>query len=85
MLQARHIRSWQLVMGIASLAICLAYGQAPRQDRHSLTTPDRLEDAGWWPTKGDISRTGYVGASTCKECHGKIAIPQEFARTSQKS
>jgi hypothetical protein len=77
MLQARHIRSWQLVMGIASLAICLAYGQAPRQDRHSLTTPDRLEDAGWWPTKGDISRTGYVGASTCKECHGKIAIPQE--------
>jgi hypothetical protein len=64
-------------MVIASVAICLAYGQAPRQDKHSLTTQDRLEDVGWWPTKGDSSRSGYVGGAVCKACHGKIALLQE--------
>jgi len=36
-----------------------------------------MDDAGWWPTKGDAPRTQYVGAKTCKGCHSRIAAVQE--------
>ncbi len=35
----------------------------------SRTTESRLQDPGWWPTKGDRSRDQYVGAKACAECH----------------
>jgi Cytochrome c554 and c-prime len=76
----RHLRIskfLQLVIVIATLAIHAAWAQGTRSGSLSLTTQDRLEDAGWWPTKGDSPRREYVGAAICKECHGDVAALQE--------
>ena len=67
----------QLAIVIANLAIHVAWAQSARRGSLSLTTQDRLEDAGWWPTKGDSARNKFVGAATCKECHGDVATLQE--------
>src|ERR1700733_8350723 len=67
----------QLVIVLAAMAICGARAQSPHGGGLSLATQDRLEDEGWWPTKGDAARSEYVGAATCKECHGKVAALQE--------
>jgi hypothetical protein len=75
-----HLRSGrflQLAIVIANLAIHVAWAQSARRGSLSLTTQDRLEDAGWWPTKGDSARNQFVGAATCKECHGDVAARQE--------
>jgi hypothetical protein len=67
----------QLVIVIATVAIHVAWAQGTRSGSLSLTTQDRLDDAGWWPTKGDSARSEYVGTPTCKECHGDVAALQE--------
>jgi hypothetical protein len=67
----------QLVLVIATMAMHMAWAQDARKGSLSLTTQDRLEDAGWWPTKGDAARSKFVGAATCKECHGDVAALQE--------
>ena len=41
-------------------------------------TQDRLNDAGWWPTKGDAARNSYAGADSCTHCH-------EYEAQSQKT
>lgn len=43
----------------------------------SLTTQDRRNDAGWWPTKGDAPRSQYVGSESCRSCHENIAALQQ--------
>jgi hypothetical protein len=77
MSQPREGRPLQLAIAIAMVAIGMACGQTIGQDSRSLTTEDRLEDAGWWPTKGDSARSGYVGAAACEGCHVKVAALQE--------
>jgi hypothetical protein len=78
MSQPRARRFPQLAIAIANIVICMASGQTMRQEsRQSLTTQDRVENAGWWPTKGDSPRSDYVGTAACKQCHGKIAASQE--------
>jgi hypothetical protein len=67
----------QLVVVIATIAIQVAWGQGAQKGGLSLTTQDRLEDVGWWPTKGDSARSKFAGAVTCKGCHGDVAAPQE--------
>jgi hypothetical protein len=52
-------------------------GIAPATDSSSLTTSDRVEAPGWWPTKGDAERNLYVGSDACAECHKPIAKLQE--------
>ena len=42
----------------------------------SLTTPDRLQDPGWWPTKGDPAANAYVGEAACAQCHAGITATQ---------
>jgi Cytochrome c554 and c-prime len=66
-----------IITVIAIVAICVAGGQTVRQESHSLTTQDRLEDAGWWPTKGDAARSAYAGEAVCQECHSEIAASQQ--------
>lgn len=39
----------------------------------SLLTKTRLKTADWWPTKGDRSRSDYVGAAECVKCHASRA------------
>jgi Cytochrome c3 len=77
MQQLRSGKLLQLVIIFAAMAICGARAQSPRRNSLSLATQDRLEDEGWWPTKGNASRSEYVDAATCKECHGKVAALQE--------
>jgi Cytochrome c554 and c-prime len=54
----------------------------------SLSTPDRLEDAVWWPTKGTAPRNEYVGTEECAKCHHAKATSQtltEMAHASTRS
>jgi hypothetical protein len=66
---------------LISIAACTLCGQIapqkPASDSLSLATPDRLEDPGWWPTKGDSSRRQYVGVATCSGCHVDLAAIQK--------
>lgn len=61
----------------AAIAFCQTHAQGPVVDRSSVTTRDRLEDTGWWPTKGEPERSQYVGSETCSGCHRAIAALQE--------
>lgn len=62
---------------LVGIALCMARAQGPAVNSISLTTRDRRNDPGWWPTKGDAPRTQYVGSETCKSCHGNIADLQQ--------
>jgi hypothetical protein len=61
----------------SSVAGYNAQAQKPQADSSSLTTSDRLEEAGWWPTKGEAARNLYVGSEACAACHGTIAALQQ--------
>src|SRR5919107_1063406 len=37
--------------------------------RGQLATADRLQEPGWWPTKGTPARSEYVGSAACADCH----------------
>ncbi len=63
----------QTLLALAGTAFCLARAQAPPANSISLTTADRLEEPGWWPTKGDPPRNQYSGDATCASCHRRIA------------
>ena len=65
-------------VAVAACALCgQVASQASATDGLSLATPDRLEDAGWWPTKGDSSRSQYVGVATCSGCLVELAAAQK--------
>ncbi|HUJ93751.1 MAG TPA: cytochrome c3 family protein [Terriglobales bacterium] len=34
-----------------------------------MATDDRLQLAGWWPTKGTPARNEFVGSEVCGQCH----------------
>jgi len=34
-----------------------------------MSTPERVHQEIWWPTKLPESRQGFVGSATCSECH----------------
>lgn len=62
---------------VFAFALCAARAQGPSLAGLSLATDDRVDDAGWWPTKGDAPRSQYVGAATCQRCHAQIAQTQQ--------
>jgi Cytochrome c554 and c-prime len=54
----------------------------------SFSTPDRVEDTAWWPTKGTVPRSEYVGTSKCERCHPDKVTSQmltEMAYASTRS
>jgi hypothetical protein len=54
----------------------------------SLSTPDRLADMPWWPTKGAPAREEYVGTKVCETCHRMKVATQaltEMAKASTRS
>ncbi len=51
---------------MAAAAITL---QAATIARGQLATADRLQEPGWWPTKGTPARSEYVGTAACADCH----------------
>jgi len=42
-----------------------------------LATRERVQSAGWWPTKSMPQRTDYLGPASCVECHPSEAAIQE--------
>src|SRR5208283_3110008 len=66
-----------ILLALAGIAFCLVRAQEAPSDGASRTTADRLDDPGWWPTKGDPSRSQYSGAATCAGCHRGIEPLQE--------
>src|SRR5271169_176285 len=39
----------------------------------SVPTAERVQQPGWWPTKGDPAREEYSGSESCAKCHAAIA------------
>lgn len=62
-------------LAIATAALCFAAANETTPGL-SLTTPDRLQDPGWWPTKGDPAASAYTGEASCVQCHAGIAVTQ---------
>ena len=75
----------RIILALAGIASCLASAQGPPENGISLTTADRLENRGWWPTKGDPPRTQYSGSAACAGCHQKIAAFQQSTPMYQAS
>jgi hypothetical protein len=53
-----------------------------------MSTIERLQKPGWWPTKTTESRDAYVGTPVCAKCHATIARTQtqtSMARTAMRS
>jgi Cytochrome c554 and c-prime len=66
------------LMSVAAYALCgQIASQTSASDSLSLATRDRLDDPGWWPTKGNSSRSQYVGVATCSGCHVGLAEVQK--------
>jgi Cytochrome c554 and c-prime len=42
-----------------------------------MTTEDRLQLSGWWPTKGNAAREEFVGPEACEACHSTKAGTQK--------
>jgi len=53
-------------IAIAAAAIALPSAAIARGQ---LATADRLQEPGWWPTKGTPARSEYVGSAACADCH----------------
>ncbi len=61
-----------------------AHGQSALSGDMETATPDRLEDPGWWPTKGSFPRSSFVGNAICQQCHAglfrsQVATPMALA------
>ncbi len=74
-----------MILALAGMVFCLARAQGPPANGISLTTADRLEEPGWWPTKGDPPRNQYCGDATCARCHRNKAVPQKLTPMSHAS
>jgi hypothetical protein len=67
----------KLALLLTGIAICRSPAQQPPTIGLSMTTSDRIERPGWWPTKGEAARDLYAGSAACAECHAAIADLQE--------
>ena len=47
-------------------------GQSIATGGVETATQDRLDDPGWWPTKGDYPRSSFAGDATCERCHAGL-------------
>ena len=55
----------------------LAIAEMPATAVTQMTTEEHLAKPGWWPRKGDASRSDYVGAAICAECHSALVSSQQ--------
>src|SRR5215467_6945300 len=50
---------------------------APQQQVETpMSTDERLEVPGWWPTKQSAALDDFVGTKECARCHAKIVATQ---------
>lgn len=71
-------KSLSQVIVVAALAAYLfnsseSFAQAPSVQPIPMTTEDRLQSRGWWPTKGSGAREEFVGPTECAKCHSAEA------------
>ena len=70
----------RLGSGFLLLLLCWVYAVSPLWTRGQSTlvgdvdtaTSDRLEDPGWWPTKGSYPRDSFAGSAACQQCHADL-------------
>jgi hypothetical protein len=72
---ALTVRITFLVLTLVTAALCIAQATESVSGL-SLTTPDRLENRGWWPTKGAPTTKEYAGEDACAKCHADIVATQ---------
>jgi hypothetical protein len=63
-----------------------SFAQVPATMFDQMTTADHLKQPGWWPLKTNATRSEYVGAEVCAECHQALAKSQNqhsMAHTAQ--
>jgi hypothetical protein len=75
-----------VVIAAAGLAVSIAtWAEEHNSKSDQMSTPERVKQAGWWPTKGTPSRDEYVGPAVCAQCDSSLASSQKLhamARTS---
>jgi Cytochrome c554 and c-prime len=62
--------------------------KGPATMAQQLSTHERLQKPGWWPTKGTPPREEYAGTAACVPCHSAIAATQQksaMARTATRA
>jgi len=42
-----------------------------------LSTRERLQKPGWWPTKSTSHREEFVGTAVCAQCHSETVATQK--------
>jgi hypothetical protein len=80
--------------GLIALAVAMVAGRSavwsqspsaahPATMAEQVATEDRLRNNGWWPTKGTLPASSYVGAATCAQCHVDLAAAQKRTSMAQ--
>jgi hypothetical protein len=73
----REICFFLLPLLATSIAVSIRAGALSRSlPEISLTTDERVESSGWWPTKGAAARKDFVGTALCAQCHSTEAATQ---------
>ena len=72
----RFLKVFGIGLFVASCAVGMG-GQEAAGAKFPMSTPDRWQAAGWWPTKGTPSLQEYVGPGACTKCHAEIAASQQ--------
>jgi hypothetical protein len=75
LMSLRSLRVLGIGLFIASCVMGVA-AQDSAGAKFSMSTPDRWQASGWWPTKGTPSLSEYVGPGACTKCHAEIATSQ---------
>jgi hypothetical protein len=72
---------------MVALSAALAGWCAPGVVRGQMTTAERVQGAGWWPTKGTPARKDFVGSEACAQCHRHQATQRAtpMARTAARA
>lgn len=68
-------------MALTVVALCLLappalHVQSQPSGESPQATRDRVNDAGWWPTKSTATFKSFVGDSACSGCHSKKSSSQ---------
>jgi Cytochrome c554 and c-prime len=66
-----------LILLLIATSLPRTAAQEPATAASQMSTEDRLQKPGWWPTKGAAARSDYVGARVCAQCHASVFATQK--------
>jgi hypothetical protein len=66
-----------VVLFTGALRLISAAPEDTPPDGTSMATEDRVQLAGWWPTKGTAARGEFIGSEACTRCHAEKAASQK--------